>query len=90
MSEPVDELDVLVTIRQLVDYLGPDVPYKTAAKWVERGRLARVGRDRRGRVLVRLRDALEVERETWQQPRGRPRCTPSGDLSDTVDHVGDV
>lgn len=66
-------LDAELTIRQLVLYFGGDVTYRAIAMWAHRGLLTPAGRDNRGRLLIRLGDALEVEASTHLQPRGRRR-----------------
>lgn len=66
-------LDAALTINQLVMYFGGDVTYRAIALWVHRELLTPVGRDARGRLLIRLGDAITVEASTHLQPRGRRR-----------------
>jgi predicted site-specific integrase-resolvase len=72
----VDELDLdaRLTIRQVVQYFGGDVSYRAVDQWVRRGLIPHV-KDTRGRITVRLGDALDAEAATHMQARGRPRKT---------------
>lgn len=71
-------LDAELTIRQLVMYFGGDVTDRAITLWIHRRLLTPVGRDSRGRHLIRLRDAIKVEAQTHKQPRGRRRQAVSG------------
>lgn len=66
-------LDARLTIEQLVMYFGGDVTKDAIAKWVRRELVVSPGKDKDGRILIRLGDALTAEANTHQQKRGRPR-----------------
>lgn len=66
------DLDARLTIRQVVDYFGGDVSYRAVDQWVRRGLVPHT-KDRNGRILIRLGDALDAEAATHMQARGRPR-----------------
>jgi hypothetical protein len=68
------DLDARLTIRQIVLYFGGDVSRAAVEKWVSRGLVPHV-KDSRGRILIRLGDALDAEAATHMQARGRPRKT---------------
>lgn len=72
MDDGILDLDARLTIAQLVLYFGGDVTYQAIEAWVRRGKIPH-GKDWRGRVTIRLGDALEVEARTHRQRRGRPR-----------------
>lgn len=70
-------LDAALTIRQLVMYFGGDVTYKAIGQWIHHGLLTPLPkRDAKGRLLIRLGDAIAVEARTDLQARGRPRKSP--------------
>lgn len=65
-------LDAKLTIGQVVLYFGGDVTYRAVDQWVRR-ELVPHTKDGRGRIRIRLGDALEAEASTHTQRRGRPR-----------------
>jgi hypothetical protein len=69
---PTLNLDARLTIRELVLYFGGTPGYSAIDQWVRR-RLVTTTKDRRGRIRIRLGDALNAEAATNRQRRGRPR-----------------
>lgn len=66
------DLDAKLTIAQLVVFFHGELTHRAIDQWVRRDRVPHT-KDRRGRILIRLGDALQAEADVHTQARGRPR-----------------